>query len=89
MATYMTMQLKEAIASRAGLIIRHQHFSWPRNVLCGAGLAYACANENYWHIPLAWLAPSMYVGYQAYKGRDQVRDFIVGRTYNHDRATAV
>ncbi len=66
-----------------------QHFTWQRNFICGAGLAYACANEKYWHLPVAWLAPSMYVGYQAFKGRDQVRDFIVGRTYNHDRATAV
>ena len=45
------------------------HFTSFRNILCGAGIAYAVAEEKYTHLPLAVLIPSIYAGYQAYSNR--------------------
>jgi hypothetical protein len=45
------------------------HFTSFRNILCGAGIAYAVSEEKYTHIPLAVFIPSIYAGYQAYSNR--------------------
>lgn len=75
----MAMQLKEVFANN---VLKLQHYTWQRNVLCGAGIAYATANEKYWHLPVAWFMPSIYAGFQVYKGRDQVRAFVMGAKEN-------
>jgi hypothetical protein len=46
---------------------QHLHYTTTRSFLCGMGLAYAIANENYAHIPIIFLTPSIYAGYHAYK----------------------
>ncbi len=56
--------------------IRLLHFTWQRNVLAGAGLAYAWEQEKYWHMPLVVLAPSVYAGYHIFKNRDKIRAFL-------------
>lgn len=72
MATATVMWLKEQVPS----FIRLHHFTPVRNLLLGAGMAFAFEQGNYWHLPAVVVLPSVYAGYQAYKARDQVRSFI-------------
>ena len=51
-----------------------------RNVLLGAGLCYAIEKENYWHLPVIWVFPSVYSGYQIFQNRDIVKQWISGGT---------
>ena len=56
-------------------ITRVQHFGPVRNVLLGGGMAYAIAEEQYFHLPVALVFPSVYAGYQGYKQRDRVATY--------------
>ena len=47
-----------------------------RNVLLGAGLCYAIEKENYWHLPVVFVFPSKYSGYQIFQNRDIVKQWI-------------
>ena len=47
-----------------------------RNVLLGAGLCYAIEKENYWHLPVAVVFPSIYAGYQVFQNRDILKQWI-------------
>lgn len=47
-----------------------------RNVLLGAGLCYAIEKENYWHLPLIFVFPSIYSGYQMFQNRGIVKQWI-------------
>jgi hypothetical protein len=47
-----------------------------RSILLGAGLAYCIQQENYYHIPLVILFPSVYTGYHAYKNRTELQTFM-------------
>ena len=49
----------------------------PRNVLLGIGLAHAIQNEYYTHIPLIFLTPSVYAGYNAYNNKDNIITWMV------------
>ncbi len=71
MATAAAMKLKELAGS-----IRLYHYTWQRSVLMGAGLAYAWSSDRAIHTPLIVLMPGAYAGYQIYKNRQSVRDFI-------------
>ncbi len=51
------------------------HFGTARNVLLGAGIAYAISEEKYTHVPVAFVFPSIYAGYQAYKNREAIVNF--------------
>ena len=53
-----------------------QHFTPARNVMCGAGMAWAIEKEKYWHLPVAFVFPSIYVGYQGYKNRETMKNFL-------------
>lgn len=57
-------------------IVNHYIYGTTRNVLLGAGLSYAWSKKNYIHIPLIFLAPSIYAGYHLYENRGLVRDFL-------------
>jgi hypothetical protein len=61
----------------APVITQIQHFGAARNVLLGAGLAYAISEEKYTHTPVAFIFPSIYVGYQTYKNREAIANFAV------------
>ena len=50
--------------------------SW-RNVLLGMGLSYAVEREEYTHIPLIILFPSIYSGYHAYRNKDAFIDWLI------------
>ena len=53
-----------------------QHFTPARNVMCGIGLAFAIEKEKYWHLPVAFIFPSVYCGYQGYKNRAAISGFL-------------
>ncbi len=55
---------------------QHVHYTTTRSFLCGIGLAYAIANENYTHIPIVILAPSIYAGYHAYKNLNIFKEIV-------------
>jgi hypothetical protein len=57
------------------VITQIQHFGAARNVLLGAGIAYAISEEKYTHVPVAFVFPSIYAGYQAYKNREAIVNF--------------
>ncbi len=54
-------------------VLHVSHIGVVRNILLGAGLAYAMQKEKYWHIPIAFVTPAVYVGYHAYTQRDSLR----------------
>jgi hypothetical protein len=47
-----------------------------RNVLLGAGLAYAIKNEFYLHVPVIVIFPSVYAGYQMYSNKNDILSWI-------------
>ena len=51
-------------------VISLHKFGIMRNIILGAGLAYAVEQEKYTHIPLVILFPTAYAGYHAYMNRD-------------------
>ena len=54
--------------------IRISHVSY---LFMGAGYAYTVQNNQpYWHIPILFLFPSGYVGYNVYKNKDQIIEFV-------------
>ena len=52
--------------------ITNHHLGSIRNVLLGAGLCYAVKNERYTHLPVIFLVPSIYAGYNLYDNKDEV-----------------
>ena len=49
------------------------HFGPVRNLMMGAGFAYAVEKDAaWWHYPIIFIAPSVYAGYNTYKQRDAV-----------------
>jgi hypothetical protein len=52
------------------------NFGVVRSVLLGAGLCFAIEKENYWHLPVIWVFPSVYSGYQIFQNRDLVKRWI-------------
>jgi len=49
----------------------------PRNILLGVGLSYAVEREEYSHIPLILIFPSIYAGYHAHRNKDALMDWII------------
>jgi hypothetical protein len=52
--------------------ITNYHLGSIRNVFLGAGLCYAVQNERYTHLPVIFLVPSIYAGYNLYENKDDV-----------------
>ena len=48
-------------------IIRNNYSSLLHGLSLGLGLNYAIRNEKYIHIPLCFLIPTVYVGYNIYE----------------------
>ncbi len=75
------MTTATAVATMKGLgdkVLQLHHYGPLRNILLGAGLAYAAQKEKYWHFPIAFVFPSVYAGYHVYKQRDVLRAEAVG-----------
>ena len=50
------------------------HFGPVRNILMGAGFAYAVEKDaSWWHYPLIFVFPTPYAGYNAFKQREAIR----------------
>lgn len=47
-----------------------------RNLLLGAGLCYALKKQEYVHIPLIVLFPSVYAGYHLYENKERIIWFV-------------
>jgi hypothetical protein len=47
-----------------------------RNLFCGIGLGYAFQNKYYLHVPLIVIFPTPYIGYQSYKNRDNIINYV-------------
>lgn len=47
-----------------------------RNFFLGSGLCYAIQNEKYWDIPLLFLFPAIYAGYNTFKNKDDIVKYI-------------
>lgn len=70
----MAIRIQQAAERR--LTHNVQHFGFVRNFTLGAGMAWAISQEKYWHLPFIFFIPSPYAGYQAFKHRDAVREFV-------------
>ena len=50
------------------------HIGPLRNLLMGAGFAYAVEKDSaWWHYPLIFVVPTPYVGYHTFKKREAIR----------------
>ncbi len=47
-----------------------------RNLLLGAGLCYAVKKEQYFHVPVIIIFPSIYAGYHLYENKELVVRWI-------------
>jgi hypothetical protein len=63
---------KEFVSKNMNLII----YSSFRNILLGAGMAFAIDQEKYSHIPVCIVFPSIYGGYQTYTNRRNILNFV-------------
>ncbi len=53
-----------------------QTYTFMSNIFKGIGLAYCIEKEKYWHLPFVWFAPSIYVGYQGFQNKDNIKKLI-------------
>lgn len=60
------------------------------NLFVGMGMAYALyGNEKpkYYQLPIAYVAPSIYVGYHSYKNRQKIIDSFIASIGRRDQST--
>ena len=48
-----------------------------RNLLLGGSLYYTVEREEYTHIPVIIIVPSIYAGYHAHQNKDAIVDWIL------------
>ncbi len=53
-----------------------QTYSFISKLFTGIGFAYSIEKEKYWHLPIVWFAPSIYIGYQGFQNKDNIKKFI-------------
>lgn len=46
------------------------------NLIRGIGLAFCIEQDKYLHLPLPLLCPSIYLGYQAYQYKLNIKNFV-------------
>ena len=56
--------------------ITNYHLGSIRNVFLGASLCYAVQNEKYTHLPIIFLVPSIYAGYNLFENKEDVIKFL-------------
>jgi hypothetical protein len=66
------MTYHQRILQNAGNVEYVKIFTTSRNVLLGAGLCYSVEHNNYSHIPLVVVFPSIYAGYHMFKNREKI-----------------
>ena len=73
-----TATVVAAIKGLGDNVVKLQHYGPLRNILAGAGIAYAIEKEKYWQLPITFVVPSIYAGYHGYKNRREAVKFFVG-----------
>ena len=58
------------------------HYGAFRSGLLGAGICYAISEDKYHHVPVAFLIPSVYTGYQLYKHKDAAAEWTKTKLLN-------
>ena len=53
-------------------VISLHKFGVARSLLLGSGLAYAIEKEQYMHLPIVIVFPTVYAGYHLYKNKEQL-----------------
>jgi hypothetical protein len=56
-------------AARRFVMYHHTYIS---NLVMGAGFAYAISNEKPLHLPVVYIFPSIYAGYQLFRNQDAI-----------------
>jgi len=59
-------------------------FGATRNLLAGAALCYAIQDSKYIHIPIILIFPSAYTGYQVFKHKEKIVDWLFNQTVKID-----
>jgi hypothetical protein len=57
-------------------VVFTEHTTPLKNILLGAGLAYALSEQKYIHLPAVFVCPSIYAGYQCYMNRDRITSYL-------------
>ena len=57
-------------------VINNYSMGVTRNLLLGAGLGFAIQTEKYWHLPVVFIFPLPYVGYQGYKHKNEIVNWV-------------
>ena len=57
------------------------HYTPLRSLLMGGGICYAVAEEKYHHIPIAFIMPNAYAGYQLFKNKDAVAQWAHAKAH--------
>ncbi len=81
MSTIVQKKIIEFASNRFSLI----HHTSLRNILCGAGLAYAFSEDKYLHTPLILMFPSVYAGYHAFKKQDDLLKWTIKSLKSFDQ----
>ena len=62
--------------SEASQVVTTYVIGTTRNILLGIDLCYAIEKEKYYHIPAILVFPSIYTGYQVYKNKKTIVDWL-------------
>ena len=76
-AHYIYIMLLQRLGNESVKHTATYFFGTARSVLLGIGLSHAIEHENYEHIPLILIFPSIYAGYHAYRNKDSILDWII------------
>ena len=64
------------IPTESTKIITYYASGTVQNFFLGSGLCYAIQNEKYWDLPLLFLFPGIYAGYNTFKNKDEIVKYI-------------
>jgi hypothetical protein len=76
-AHYICIMLLQRLGNESVKHTATYFFGTARSVLLGIGLSHAIEYENYEHIPLILIVPSVYAGYHAHRNKDSILDWII------------
>ncbi len=69
-------QIPYKILSEVSEPINIRITNYMTNLFRGIGIAYCIEKEKYMHLPITWMFPSIYLGYQIFTNKDYIKKFI-------------
>ena len=66
--------MQHLVQSMKPVQVYNYMFGPTRSFFLGVGFAYAIEKEAYHHLPISFLFPSAYIGYQTYTNRKAILD---------------